>query len=218
MIRKFVVGAAALLFAGAALAEDVTSTRNYACNDGSTLSVAYISSDEGSTYAVLLIDGGLHIAETAVSASGARYMTAEDGGYSWHVKRDTGLLSKTQEGKDLQEGTLSCRESSDKAPRDCALTVDRTDGLKYLIKDETDGYEMCDVRFPVQAGQEISAEWSKDSSHMMHILDEDKQAMFETFPMTAEADREIHLRIGLPRSYARRATSPQPFSLTVTVK
>ncbi len=218
-MKQLLVALIGVFFAGVVFAKDLTSTRAYACNDGSEMAAAYIATEAGGAYAVLLIDGRLHIAEVAVSASGARYITAEDGGYSWHVKRGLGLLTKTRAGVDVQEGTLSCREVSGEPPRQCAVTVQQTKhGLNYLIKDSTDGYEICDVRFPVKAGQQISAKWLRDSAHMMHILDEESQATFDTFPMTAEADREMHLRIGLPRAYARRATSPKPFSLRVTVK
>ncbi|PIE40655.1 MAG: hypothetical protein CSA49_07325, partial [Gammaproteobacteria bacterium] len=123
MMKKCVAVVVGLLLSGAALAEDLTSTQAYACNDGSEMAAAYISTDAGNAYAVLMIDGRLHIAEIAVSASGARYITAKDGGYSWHVKRGRGLLSKTQGGKDVQEGTLSCRAVSGEPPRECSFTV-----------------------------------------------------------------------------------------------
>ncbi|PID36179.1 MAG: hypothetical protein CR993_06580 [Rhodobacterales bacterium] len=214
--RFFAASAAAVLFAGAASAADMTSTQNYACNDGSELGVAYINTEAGEAFAVLLIDGKMHVAPVAVSASGARYVSAEGEGYSWHVKNAEGILARVKGGVDQSEGARSCQAVV--TPRDCAFTVSEDGAMTYKIADVTEGYELCDMRFPVKAGQEVSAEWTLDSAHMLHILDADMQATFNTFPLIAEADGEMHLRIGLPRAYARRATAPAPFALSVTVK
>ncbi len=218
MIKQIAAATAAMLVAGAACAQDMTSLQDYSCNDGSDLSVAYINAEGGSALAVLLIEGRMHIAPIAVSASGARYVSAADGGYSWHVKRDLGILSRTRDGTDLAAGALYCEERTAPAPRDCNHGVTRGDGVTYMIEDTTKGNERCDLRVPVQAGQEVSAIWMQDSAHMIHILDAKDQALFETFPLTAEEDGELHLRIGLPQSYARRTGAAQPFALAITVK
>ncbi len=98
MIRLFTSCALAFSLSNAAMAEDFTSTAHYLCHDGSDLSVAYITPDQGNAYAVLLLDGALHIARSAISASGARYVGVEDEGLSWHVKRGEGLLEQIEEG------------------------------------------------------------------------------------------------------------------------
>ncbi len=57
MIKQIAAATAAMLVAGAACAQDMTSLQDYSCNDGSDLSVAYINAEGGSALAVLLIEG-----------------------------------------------------------------------------------------------------------------------------------------------------------------
>ncbi len=116
MIRPFTLPFAALAFATAATAENLTSTQDYTCNDGAPLSVAYINTPAGDAFAVLLIDGRMHIAEIAVSASGARYVTAPEDGYTWHEKRGEGLLEWARPGEDMPARTQICTET----PQDTA--------------------------------------------------------------------------------------------------
>ena len=66
----------------------------YQCERGVTLPVTYLNTASGGAYAVLQVDGQQIPMSIAVSASGARYVSIDEGrNYSWHTKSDSGVLS-----------------------------------------------------------------------------------------------------------------------------
>lgn len=78
----------------AANAEQVTTLYN--CADGETLSVRYINSAPN-FLALLPVDGQEHVFVTALSASGARYVS---GPYEWWSKGDEATLRDLMQDED----------------------------------------------------------------------------------------------------------------------
>ncbi len=227
MIKQFSLATTALFFVGAAFAGEMNSPKDYTCSDGSDLSVAYVHTDantgQSSAFAVLLVDGKMHIAPVAVSASGARYVAQDDSGYSWHVKRGEGLL--TRSGSEGQKLECSVSQKSDVAffvggDAECDVDVSvYDDHAEYALKGSTKEYQMCDFRVESKRGQKLMLKWESSSNHEVWVIGADKSTpLSETSPYTVKADGEVKMHITLPRAFARRASSPKPFSLTITVE
>lgn len=82
----------------------------YQCERGVTLPVTYLNTASGGAYAVLQVDGQQIPMSIAVSASGARYVSIDEGrNYSWHTKSDTGILSWQPAG-DASEDAVVLKE------------------------------------------------------------------------------------------------------------
>ncbi len=227
MIKKNLVMAAALFFAGAASAEDITSTEDYMCDDGSELSVAYISTSEGSAFAVLLVDDGMHIASIAVSASGVRYVGTEDDRYSWHEKRGEGILTvpdRNERKCSLQEAATATVNVDDvhaavAGNAECDVdTAVHDDHVVFTVNGVTEGQEMCNLTVAAGKGQELSLEWLSSSPHGAWIVDPEYTSFTDTSPYAVKQDGDIAVGIRLPRAKAIESTSPEAFSVAITVK
>lgn len=82
----------------------------YQCERGVSLPVTYLNTASGGAYAVLQVDGQQIPMSIAVSASGARYESIDQGrNYSWHTKSDSGVLSWRLAG-DASENVVVLKE------------------------------------------------------------------------------------------------------------
>lgn len=82
----------------------------YQCERGVSLPVTYLNTASGGAYAVLQVDGQQIPMSIAVSASGARYESIDEGrNYSWHTKSDSGVLSWQAAG-DASENVVVLKE------------------------------------------------------------------------------------------------------------
>jgi membrane-bound inhibitor of C-type lysozyme len=78
----------------------------YQCERGVSIPVTYLNT-VGGAYAVLQVDGQQIPMSIAVSASGARYVSIDEGrNYSWHTKNDNGVLSWQPVGKPSESVVL----------------------------------------------------------------------------------------------------------------
>lgn len=81
-----------LLITTQVLAETQLDTRQYTCDRGVTVPVAYINADDTSL-AVLNVEGRQIVLYSEETASGARYAWPSDGsGYVWVSKGNTAML------------------------------------------------------------------------------------------------------------------------------
>ncbi len=99
----------ACLSSGWAVAEtgDQLQQVLYQCERGVSLPVTYLNTASGGAYAVLQVDGQQIPMSIAVSASGARYESIDEGRkYSWHTKSDSGVLSWQPAGESTENIVL----------------------------------------------------------------------------------------------------------------
>ena len=96
--------AASALAGSAALAEtrylppipvDDGSVRDYRCEDGKSLQVAYFNQHDGQGFAVLTVEGRRLLFVDTVAASGVRYVACR---YVWWTKGDHGDLYDAMAG------------------------------------------------------------------------------------------------------------------------
>ncbi|PIE13765.1 MAG: hypothetical protein CSA70_03320 [Rhodobacterales bacterium] len=226
MMRWFAALATGFLLAGPTFAKDTSSLQNYTCQDGSELSVAYITEENGGAFAVLLVDGKMHITSVAVSASGTRYVGMNDEGVSWHVKRGEGLLTLFGD----ERPALQCSETEVSQQTDmsysiggdaeCDVEVVRQDDrTEYSVTGSTTGNEYCDLGVKAEMNQTFEIKWLSPTNHTTWIVRDDASVLLtETSPYTTQGEDEVRVRIGLPRAHARRAKSPKLFSLMLTVR
>jgi membrane-bound inhibitor of C-type lysozyme len=81
---------------------------SYYCADGATIEAAYINMDSGLSLAVLHVDDDMLVMENVVSASGARYATADqddEDRFVWWTKGDEGFLQRGPDGEETMVHT-----------------------------------------------------------------------------------------------------------------
>lgn len=112
MTARRVLAGAALALAGslagvpAARADLVTAT--YVCDRGVTVPAAYINAD-GTSYAVIHVEGRQIALQQALAASGVRYAWPSDGaGYVWWTKGPEATLYWSE--GNVETPLLTCRQ------------------------------------------------------------------------------------------------------------
>jgi len=79
-------------------------TVSYSCEDGAQISVAYLNTQDGQSFAVLPVDGKNRLFVTLLSGSGARYCS---GPYVWWSKGDEATLWNERNARRPVHGTCS---------------------------------------------------------------------------------------------------------------
>jgi membrane-bound inhibitor of C-type lysozyme len=98
------LGVTVLAFVTSAFAQDQTPAyegvvATYVCADGAEIDIAYLKMASGLSLAVVRADGAMHVMETVISGSGARYATAGDGErFVWWSKGNEGNLYSGDDG------------------------------------------------------------------------------------------------------------------------
>lgn len=89
-----------------------TTAVTYACANNATLNVRYLNMKNGPSFVVLSIKSEIILLETAVSASGARYVSADPATpYQWWTKGDAATLDLLGPDGNIQANILSgCKD------------------------------------------------------------------------------------------------------------
>lgn len=119
--RRMMVGLMALsLLSGCAAADTFhvpgiavasTSTHNYQCEGGKSLTVTYWNSRAGQGFALLPVDGKPMLFVDTIAASGVRYMA---GRYTWWTKGERGDLYDAMAGANAAPVIAGCMASATK--------------------------------------------------------------------------------------------------------
>ncbi|QNK03792.1 MliC family protein [Dyella telluris] len=84
---------------------DNTLVRNYQCQDGKSLQVAYYNQHEGQSFARLTVKGKAMLFVDTIAASGVKYVA---GPYTWWTKGEQGDLYDMTAGPDAPPIFAAC--------------------------------------------------------------------------------------------------------------
>lgn len=80
----------------------------YACSGDTRITVRYLNMKDGVSLAILVIEGEIILMETAISGSGARYVSADpQTPYQWWTKGSDGMLDRLGPDGNVQSSVLS---------------------------------------------------------------------------------------------------------------
>lgn len=99
---------------GSAVVKDgyETTAATYSCANNATLGVRYLNMKDGPAFVVLSIKGEIILLETAVSASGARYVSVDPATpYQWWTKGEDAVLDLLGPDGNVQANILAdCKD------------------------------------------------------------------------------------------------------------